>query len=234
MNALFSRILAVAAFPLAVGAAEPAPADIYETSFEQDQGYNPGWVQDQAGWTTDRTVKNPHEVDVITGGGMDLPVPHGAQMLRSTGGVASTNRTFTTTPLDEVFSFSILVAQIPDNPKDWDCKVYFGSREFKFAGFSFGLGLEGGAPVFYYQDGDERPVLPTSKKPEAGVFYRFEGNVDIKQQSYTIKVFLQDTNELLGEAGGQFRLKFEKFDNLLIGCSPTTYIDDIRISSQLN
>lgn len=228
----FLLVGTLAFLPARLQAGERPTADIYETSFEEEQGISLGWIQNQQGWTTDRTMQNLHEVNVVAGGAMDLPAPSGLQMLRVAKGTAHTNLPFAKTALQDFFEFSVLMTQEPEDPKKTDCAFYLGNGVFKFAGVSFGTKQQEGEPVFFYRDGEDELVLASGHKPEAGVFYRFEADVDIGMQSYTVKVFEHAGNKLLGEAVGKFRGEMRKMDNLLIGATPNTYIDDIWINSQ--
>ncbi len=208
------------------------PADIFETSFESDQNYRTGWVQDQNGWGVDRTVQNPNEVDVIVGGVMDLPVPVGTQMLRSTACPAGANLTFTQAPPEDFFTFSALFAYEPLNPENINSKFLISDKELKFGGACFGVTKRDGAPVFFYRDGEEEQILAPGQAAEPGVFYRFECDVDIAEKSFTVRVFDHEKNALLGEAKGKILNNMRKFDNLLIFMAPTVYIDDIWIHSK--
>jgi len=208
------------------------PADIFETSFEGDQGYTTGWVQDQNGWGIDRTVQNPNEVDVIVSGVMDMPVPVGAQMLKSAAYPASANLTYTKEPTEGFFTFSALFAYEPLDPEKMTSKFYLGHEEGKFSGPCFGITRRDGAPVFIYRDGDEEHVLAPGQAPEQGVFYRFECDVDAAAKTYTVRVYLHEGNSLIGEAQARVRDDIRRYNNLLMVMAPTAYVDDIWIGSK--
>lgn len=208
------------------------PADIFATSFEEEQGYRVGWVQDQNGWGIDRTVKNPNEVDVITGGVMDMPVPDGSQMLKSAAFPASANLVFAKTPIEDFLAFSALFAYEPLDPAKITSKFFLANESGKFYGVCFGIKLHEGKPAFFCMDREEELIIAPGIKPEPSVFYRFECDVDIGAQSFVVRVYDHEKNALLGDATANFRSEVRKFNNLLLGLSPTAYVDDIWISSK--
>lgn len=198
-------------------------------SFETDEAYRSGSIENQNGWQLYGANRNRAVVE------SEKEAADGKSYLKVTEGNAYLNKTLPDGTIPDGSKVSIQLRLLPDaSGNEPHARVFIANSESnrRFQGVSFGIELQDGNLVLFYRDGDERKAFLPDHVISPDLFYRFEVTFHSVDDYYHIQVFEGDGKTPLAEVSrAKFRTKPKEFNHLMLNGTPGAMFDHIRISA---